>query len=129
MKTFLTPDSKNFLGIALFALGSGSLMSRIDRQIFRTPPPAPPPPTREFASSFFVFGRISSIKPLRSLQIPVGCFKCSEIVFLPCDMSTDAFQRSHQVDSLSHSFHRECVVQLTSDAGENSRENLGRCTI
>ena len=38
MKTLWTPASKNFLDIALFASGSGSLMSKNDLQIFRNSP-------------------------------------------------------------------------------------------
>ena len=128
MNTFLIPDSKNFLEIALFSSGSGSLMSRIDRQIFRNSPPP-----KEFSTSLSLFGWISSIKSLKSLQKIVGYFECSEVSFvcLLCNMPTDAFQRNPQLDGLSHSFHRDCAAQLTSVAAENSnitRENLGSCT-
>ena len=76
MKTLWTPASKNFLDIALFASGSGSLMSKNDLQIFRNSPLSwiVILIRRESASSHPLFRKISLIKASRSLQSTAGCF-------------------------------------------------------
>ena len=80
MKTLWTPASKNFLDIALFASGSGSLMSKNDLQIFRNPPLSwiMILIRRESASSPPLFRKISLIKASRSLQSTAGCLKFFE---------------------------------------------------
>ena len=85
MKTLWTPASKNFLDIALFASGSGSLMSKNDLQIFRNSPLSwiVILIRRESASSHPLFRKISLIKASRSLQSTAGCLKFFEsFVFL-----------------------------------------------
>ena len=118
MKTLWTPASRNFLDIALFASGSGSLMSKNDLQIFRNPPLSwiMILIRRESASSPPLFRKISLIKASRSLQSTAGCLKFFEsFVFL-----SSMWYVNRRISKKSSSWwffsliSFQCVTQLTS---------------